>query len=127
MNEQPVTQEQQQKHSFAPDGATERKKAFWADFREFLKQYSVIGLAIGVVMGTAVNNLVQAFVQGIVTPFIGLLIPNEKFQNLIVHARGVEFKFGDVISATLHFVIIAVLIYVVVKKLLRQEELLEKK
>ncbi len=105
----------------------QQKKTFWADFRQFLKQYSVIGLAIAVVMGTAVNSLVQAFVQGIVTPFIGLLLPNEKFQNLIVHVRGVDFRFGDVISATLHFVIIALLIYVVVKKLLRQEELLEKK
>lgn len=105
----------------------QKKKAFWTDFREFLKQYSVIGLAIGVVMGTAVNSLIQSLVQGIITPFIGLLIPNEKFQNLIVHVRGVDFKFGDVISATLHFVIIALLIYFVVKKLLRQEELLEKK
>lgn len=111
----------------SPQVEEQKKKAFWADFREFLKQYSVIGLAIGVVMGTAINNLVQAFVQGIITPFIGLLIPNEKFQNLIVHVRGVEFHFGDVISATLHFVIIAVLIYLVVKKLLRQDELLEKK
>ncbi len=113
MNGQPVMQQQ-------------KKRAFWSDFRQFLKQYSVIGLAIGVVMGTAVNTLVQAFVQGIVTPFIGLLIPNEKFQNLIVHVRGVDFKFGDVISATLHFVIIALLIYLVVKKLLHQEELLKK-
>ena len=107
-------------------GEEQRKKDFWSDFRQFLKQYSVIGLAIGVVMGTAINSLVQAFVQGIVTPFIGLLVPNEKFQNLIVHVRGVEFKFGDVISATLHFVIIALLIYIVVKKLLHQEELLKK-
>lgn len=106
--------------------AEERKKNFWSDFHQFLKQYSVVGLAIGVVMGTAVNNLVQAFVQGVVTPLIGLLVPDEQFQNLIVHVRGVDFKFGDIISAMLHFIIIALLIYFVVKKLLHQEELLKK-
>ncbi len=106
--------------------STTRRK-FWQDFRVFLKQYSVIGLAIGVVMGTAVNNLIQALVQGIITPLIGLLIPNEGLQRLVLHVRGVEFQFGDVLSATLHFLIIALLIYLVVKVLLRQDELLTRK
>lgn len=110
-----------------PNPQQAESRSFWSDFRQFLKQYSVIGLAIGVVMGTAVNSLVQAIVQGMITPLIGLLVPSQDFQKLIVHVRGVEFRFGDMISATLHFLIIAVLIYVVVKVLLRQEALLEKK
>lgn len=105
----------------------QEKKSFWRNFRQFLNQYSVIGLAIGVVMGTAVNALIQSFVQGIVTPLIGLVVPNEKFQKLIVHVRGVDFKFGDVISALIQFIIVALLIYFVVKVLLRQEALLQKK
>lgn len=103
------------------------KLTFWQSFLGFLHQYSVIGLAIGVVMGTAVNSLVQSIVQGLVLPLIGLIIPNEGFQKLVFHARGVDFKVGDVLSSLLQFVIIAFLIYVVVKKLLKQEQFLVKK
>jgi len=112
-----------------PQPATEPapQPTFWQSFLGFLHQYSVIGLAIGVVMGTAVNSLVQAIVQGLILPLIGLIIPNEGFQKLVFHVRGVDFKVGDVLSSLLQFVIIALLIYIVVNKLLRQEQLLAKK
>lgn len=94
---------------------------------EFLRQYSVIGLAIGVVMGAAVNNLVQSLVQGVITPLIALLMPNGGVDALVFSVRDSEFRVGDVISATLQFIIIAFLIYFVVKFLLKQEELIRKK
>lgn len=119
MDNQPIAQPEQQ--------SVVLKRTFWSDFRKFLHQYSVIGLAIGVVMGTAINNLVQAIVQGVLTPLIGLIVPSEKFQALVVHARGVDFRFGDVVSALLHFVIVSLLIYFTVRYLLRQEELLHKR
>ena len=103
------------------------KASFWSSFREFLKQYSVIGLAIGVVMGTAVNALVQSFVQGLITPLIELLLPGQGLSKLTFVVRGSSFRFGDVLSAVLHFAIIAFLIFFTVKKLLKQEELLKKK
>lgn len=110
-----------------PTNEDRERKSFWRDFRLFLHQYSVIGLAIGIVMGTAVNQLVQSFVNGIVTPLIGLMVPAEDFQRLVVPVRGVEFRFGDVISAVINFIIVAFLIYFVVKKLLKQDALLAKK
>lgn len=110
-----------------PSEPENQKKNFWDSFREFLKQYSVIGLAIGVVMGTAVNQLIQTIVQGFITPLIGLVLPNQGLQKLAFTLRGSEFRFGSIIDATLQFVIVALLIYIVVKKLLKQEELLKKK
>lgn len=102
------------------------KLTFWQSFRLFLKQYSVIGLAIGIIMGTAVNTLVQAIVQGLIMPLIGLLIPNRSFQTLVFHARGLDFRVGDVLSAMLQFIIIALLVFFVVKKLLHQDDVLNK-
>lgn len=101
-------------------------KSFWDSFLAFLRQYSVIGLAIGVVIGTAVNELVQSLVKGVMTPLIGLLVPQQKFQALTFSVRAVDFRLGDVVSSLLHFVIVALLIYFVVKKLLRRDELLKK-
>ncbi|MBI3956948.1 MAG: MscL family protein [Candidatus Kerfeldbacteria bacterium] len=103
------------------------RPSFWQSFREFLKQYSVIGLAIGVVMGTAVNRIVQAFVEGFITPLIGLVLPDKSLQQLVITVRGSEFKIGDIINALLNFVVVALIIYITVKKLLKQDELLQKK
>lgn len=103
------------------------KLSFWQSFLQFLKQYSVIGLAIGVVMGAAVNALVQALVQGFVTPLIGLVLPDQGLQRLVFIVRGNEFKIGDMLNAFLQFVFVALLIYIVVKKLLKAEQLLQKK
>ena len=101
-------------------------KSFWGDFRQFLKDYSVIGMAIGIVMGTAVNRLIQTIVDGLITPLINLIVPSKDFQALILTVRGVEFRFGDVISALIQFIIVALLIFFTVKYLLRKDELLKK-
>lgn len=101
-------------------------RSFWADFRQFLKDYSVIGLAIGIVMGTAINRLIQTIVDGLITPLINLIVPNEDFQALIFTVRGIEFRFGDIISALIQFIIVALLIFFTVKYLLRKDELLKK-
>lgn len=106
---------------------SQQPKTFWQSFNGFLRQYSVIGLAIGVVMGAAVNALVQAFVQGLVTPLIELLVPGEGLQKLTLVVRGSQFRFGDIISELIHFVIVALLIFFVVKKLIKQDDLLKKR
>ena len=103
------------------------KKDFWQDFHDFLRQYSVIGLAIGVVMGMAVNRIVQTLVEGFIAPLIGLILPNESLQRLVFTIRGSEFKIGEIVSALLQFVAVALIIYLTVKKLLKQEALLKKK
>lgn len=113
--------------NITPPPVPTQKLTFWQSFLQFMRQYSVIGLAIGVVMGTAVNAVVQAFVQGLITPLIGLLIPAEGVEKLVWSVHGSEFRFGDVISATIQFIIIAFIVYFTVKFLLRQEELLKKK
>ncbi len=105
----------------------EQKKNFWQDFRSFLMQYSVVGLAIGVVLGTAVNNLVQTLAKGVVTPLVNLLVPSENLQTLVVRFGRAEFLVGEVITAAIHFIAIAFIVFFTVKVLLKNEELLKKK
>jgi len=96
-------------------------------FFDFISQYGVIPLAIGVVLGNAVNDLVKTIVDGITTPLISLLVPSGKLQNLVIHFRSADFMIGAVISALLSFLSIAIVVYVVVKLVIRNDAYLEKK
>jgi len=50
------------------------------EFKEFLNEYKVIGLAVAFIMGAAVNDLVKSLVNNIIMPFVGILIPGGAWQ-----------------------------------------------
>src|SRR3990170_3171952 len=50
-------------------------KGVWAEFKDFLSKYKVLGLAIAFIMGVYLGGLVQALVKNLVLPLIGLAIP----------------------------------------------------
>jgi len=45
------------------------------EFKEFLKEYKVVGLAVAFIMGAAATNLVQSLVNDIIMPVVGVFIP----------------------------------------------------
>ena len=99
----------------------------WKGFAQFLSQYGVIPLAIGVVIGTAVNQVVQAIVADLITPFISLFTPQGKLQDLTLTYHHAVFKVGAVLDSLITFVVIAFTVYFVAKILLNNEEILQKK
>lgn len=90
-------------------------------FIKFLRKYSVIGLALAVVIGGAVNKLTDAIATGILTPLISLLLPDNAFKNFVFTINGSVFQIGLVIDALLNFVIIAFVIYLVVRLVIRED------
>jgi large-conductance mechanosensitive channel len=102
------------------------KKSFAQGLLEFLKQYSVIGLAIGVITGQASKDLVDAIVKGVFTPVIKLIVPSS-FTDLTFSLGGQVFDIGLIINAGLTFVIIMVFLYFIIKLVQRKDELLDKK
>ncbi|MFA4941363.1 MAG: MscL family protein [Patescibacteria group bacterium] len=106
--------------------STEKKKSFAKDLLEFLKEYSVIGLAIGVIVAQTSKDLIDSIVKGLFTPFIDLIVPGDKFSNLAFFIAGARFDIGSIISSSLTFVIVMVILYVVVKKILKRDDLIKK-
>ncbi len=100
-------------------------KSFGQELLAFLKQYSVIGLAIGVITAQASKDLVDSIVKGVFTPLIKLLVPSG-FNGLVFTVRGASFDIGIIINAALTFVIVMAFLYLIIKKLLKNDELLEK-
>jgi len=92
------------------------------EFREFLKEYKIIGIAAGLVIGSAVTALVQSIVVGLITPAVQLLFSAEALKGMVFQVNGVTFQPGLVISAVINFLIIALLFFVMVKFLLKKEK-----
>jgi large conductance mechanosensitive channel len=93
-----------------------------SEFMKFLKEYGVIGLAIAVVIGGKANELVKAIVDGLLMPIVGLVLPAGDWQ---VWKVG-PFAIGAVLAALLNFVIVAWLVFMFAKKVLREEEVTKK-
>jgi len=94
---------------------------------EFLKENSVIGMAIGVIVAQISKDLIDSIVKGVFTPLIGLLIPGKGFERLAFAVNGSRFDFGIIVSNTLTFFIVMTILYVVVKKILKRDDLIVKK
>lgn len=103
-----------------------KSRDFVVGFRSFIRDYGVLPLAIGVVIGSAVNDLVKTLVDGLVSPFIGLIAPSAKLQSLQIIFHGSTFKIGAVVNALLTFITIALVVYISAKVILRKDDLLKK-
>lgn len=104
----------------------EPKKKFTSELFEFLKEYSVIGLAIGVITAQISKDLIDSVVKGLFMPFINLFLPGEKFSNLVFTIGDSKFDFGSVFNALLTFLIVLIILYLVVKKILKKDDYLKK-
>ncbi|GCF06661.1 large conductance mechanosensitive channel protein MscL [Dictyobacter arantiisoli] len=86
------------------------------DFRKFLLRGNVVDLAVGVVIGAAFNGLVQAFVNDVIKPLIGLLGNGQNFSGLHTILHGQTFLWGDLIGVFISFILTAAVVYFFVVK-----------
>jgi large conductance mechanosensitive channel len=85
------------------------------EFKAFIMKGNVIDLAVAVVVGGAFGKIVAAFVEGIVMPMVTMVLPaNIKWEEWVLG----KFRIGAVLGATVNFLIIALVIFLVLIKLL---------
>ncbi len=108
-------------HPVSPQDHPENK-TFIQQFIDFLKTFGVIGLAIGFIIGVASTDLVNSLVEDIINPLIGLVLPSGSLENLSANVTSIsgvesEFKYGNLISKILNFLIIALVVFIAYKVL----------
>lgn len=85
---------------------------FVKEFRDFAVKGNVLDLAIGVIIGAAFNKIVTALVEAVIMPLIGKILGNAtSFEALEVNG----IKIGLLIQAVIDFLIIALVLFLVVK------------
>ena len=92
------------------------------EFMAFLKEYGVIGLAIGVIIGGKAGELVKAIVDGLLMPVVGMVLPGGDWQTWTVG----KFQIGLVLAALVNFVIVAWLVFMFSKKVLKEDSVTKK-
>lgn len=98
------------------------KKSLKREYIAFLITFGIIGLAIAFVIGQAASKLVTAFVNDIIDPTVGLFLPAGSLENMSVNVTGIhgassQFKYGDLISNIIDFLIIAFIVFIAYKVL----------
>jgi large conductance mechanosensitive channel len=91
-------------------------------FIAFLKEYGIIGLAIAVIIGAAVSKLVSALVADIIMPVVTFFIPGGNWREAVLNIGPIVLKIGDFIGAIIDFVIIAFVIYLIARWILKEEK-----
>jgi large conductance mechanosensitive channel len=90
-------------------------KGFIEEFKAFAMKGNVIDLAVAVVIGAAFGKIVSSLVANIITPIIGLLMGGIDFSGLAYTIGDAEVTYGVFIQSTIDFIIVAFVIFLVVK------------
>src|ERR1700683_2890620 len=78
----------------------------WQEFKTFLIKQKALGLAIAFVLGAAPHTVVQAIVNDLIMPVLGVVTPKGEWQQAVFSLGPVNLKGGDLAGAVLNFLII---------------------
>ena len=109
------------------------------EFKEFAVKGNVVDMGVGIVIGAAFTSIVTSFIEDIVNPIIGLFTGGVDFSSLFINLSGQDvvsaakakedglavITYGNFINALLAFLIVAWILFLIVKgvnRLKREEE-----
>ena len=92
-------------------------KKFLAEFKEFALKGNVMDMAIGVIIGAAFGNIITALTENVISPLIGCIGDPEVTGFVIPLIKGQEINLGALITAIINFILIALVLFFVIKGL----------
>jgi large conductance mechanosensitive channel len=92
------------------------------DFVSFLKEYKIIGLGIAFIMGAASTSLVKSLVNDIIMPIATPLLFGDSWRNATLDIGAVSLKWGAFLAEFINFVILAFIVFLIAKKILKEEK-----
>lgn len=85
------------------------------EFKEFIMRGNVIDLAVGLVMGSAFTAIVNALVESIIMPFIAGFSGNADVSDMAMSFNGSPIQYGVFLQAVIDFLLIALVLFFVIK------------
>ena len=89
-------------------------KNFFNEFKKFIMRGNVIDLAVGVIIGAAFQAIVTSLTTDIISPFLGIF-GGMNFDQLSFEINGAVIVYGKFITAVINFLIMAFVIFLLVK------------
>lgn len=98
------------------------KKGFMAEFKEFISRGNVMDMAVGVIIGSAFTAIVNSLVNDMIMPLVGVVVGGVSFNELkwvitpgTEEVAEVAVKYGAFIQNIVNFLLIAVVVFTMVK------------
>ena len=89
-------------------------KNFINEFKEFALKGNAFEMAVGIIIGAAFTAIVTSLVDDIISPLIGLFVKVD-FNHLVADVMGVNIKYGSFIMAIINFLIVALVLFAMIK------------
>ena len=90
-------------------------KKFLQEFKTFAMRGNVMDLAVGVIVGGAFSSITNSLINDIIMPIVGIFVSQASFADLTLSVGGAVITYGNFIQAVLNFVILAFVIFCMVK------------
>ncbi|MCL2707227.1 MAG: large conductance mechanosensitive channel protein MscL [Dehalococcoidia bacterium] len=89
------------------------KKVF-TEFKEFALKSNIIALAIGIIIGGALQGVVASLTNNILSPILGIFV-GSNFDRLVLNVLGTTIMYGAFITSLINFLIMAVVVFLMIK------------
>ncbi len=99
---------------------------FMAEFKKFILRGNVVDMAVGVIVGAAFQGIVNSLVNDVISPLVGTVAKTD-LSYLVLMVNGVEVRYGAFLTAVINFLIMAFVIFSLVKFLNKMASLGKKK
>lgn len=96
------------------------------EFKDFIAKGNVMDLAVGIIIGAAFTAIVTSLVNDLIQPLIGLIIGGIDFSGLSFGLGDAQFMYGNFITAAINFLIVAFVVFLLVKAVNRLKAATEK-
>ena len=90
-------------------------KKFLEEFKAFAMRGNVMDLAVGVIVGGAFSSITNSLINDIIMPIVGIFVSQASFADLTLSVGGAVITYGNFIQAVLNFVILAFVVFCMVK------------
>lgn len=104
------------------------------EFKEFAVKGNVVDMAVGIIIGAAFGKIVTSFVNDIIMPTVGIMTGGVDFSERVVILKeavgdmpAVTLNYGNLVQVSLHFLIVAFAVFMLVKGINRLKRKEEKK
>ena len=100
-----------------------KSKGLIAEFKEFINQGNAMYMAVGVIIGGAFTAIVNSLIDDIINPVISIVTGGgEVGQGLSIQIGSAVINFGSLIGAIINFLLIALVVFVMVKSMNTMKE-----
>jgi len=101
-------------------------KKFFSEFKSFAIRGNVMSLAVGLIIGSSFQGVVNSLTENLLSPIIGLFT-RQNFDSLVLNVFGVTLRYGAFVTSLINFLIMAFVVFLLIRGMNRLMSIGKKK